>query len=90
MASTARNSTSFRLYLLAGLFVLWCCGICARLVYLQIFRYGTFEQRAQRQRQRSEEVSPRRGIIYDRFGNELAMSINVDSIFAVPTEMPKP
>jgi cell division protein FtsI (penicillin-binding protein 3) len=90
VASTARNSTSFRLYLLAGLFVLWCCGICARLVYLQIFRYGTFEQRAQRQRQRSEEVSPRRGIIYDRFGNELAMSINVDSIFAVPTEMPKP
>ena len=90
MASTARNSTSFRLYLLSGIFVLWCCGICARLVYLQIFRYGTFEQRAQRQRQRSEEVSPRRGIIYDRFGNELAMSINVDSIFAVPTEMPKP
>ena len=90
MANAARNSTGFRIYLLAGLFVLWCCGICARLVYLQIFRYGTFEQRAQHQQQRSEEVSPRRGIIYDRFGNELAMSINVDSIFAVPTEMPKP
>lgn len=90
MASAARNSTGFRLYLLAGLFVLWCCGICARLVYLQIFRYGTFEQRAQHQQQRTEEVSARRGIIYDRFGNELAMSINVDSIFAVPTEMPRP
>ena len=90
MASTARTSTSFRLYLLAGLFVLWCCGICARLVYLQIFRYGSFEQRAQHQQQRTEEVSARRGIIYDRYGNELAMSINVDSIFAVPTEMPKP
>jgi cell division protein FtsI (penicillin-binding protein 3) len=89
-ASAARNSTSFRLYLLAGLFVLWCCGICARLVYLQIFRYGTFEQRAQHQQQRTEEVSARRGIIYDRSGNELAMSINVDSIFAIPTEMPKP
>ena len=90
MASTARNSTSFRLYLLAGLFVLWCCGICARLVYLQIFRYGTFEQRAQHQQQRTEEVSARRGIIYDRYGNQLAMSINVDSIFAIPSEMPKP
>jgi cell division protein FtsI (penicillin-binding protein 3) len=89
-ASTARNSTSFRLYLLAGLFVLWCCGICVRLVYLQIFRYGTFEQRALHQQQRTEEVSARRGIIYDRYGNELAMSINVDSIFAVPSEMPKP
>jgi cell division protein FtsI (penicillin-binding protein 3) len=89
-ASTARNGTNLRLYLLAGIFVFWCCAICARLLYLQIFRYGTFEQRAQHQQQRTEEVSPRRGIIYDRQGRELAMSINVDSVFAVPTEIPKP
>jgi len=87
-ASTARNSTNFRLYFLAGLFVLWCGGICARLVYLQIFRYGTFEQRAQHQQNRTQEVSARRGVIYDRQGRELAMSINVDSVFAIPTEMP--
>jgi cell division protein FtsI (penicillin-binding protein 3) len=86
--STARNSTNLRLYLLAGVFVLWCCGICVRLVYLQVFRYGSFAQRAQHQQQRTEEVSPRRGVIYDRQGRELAMSINVDSVFAVPTEMP--
>jgi cell division protein FtsI (penicillin-binding protein 3) len=89
-ASTARNSTNFRLYILAGVFVLWCGAISVRLVYLQIFRYGTFEHRAQHQQQRTEEVSARRGIIYDRQGRELAMSINVDSVFAVPTEMPKP
>jgi cell division protein FtsI (penicillin-binding protein 3) len=89
-ASTARNSTNLRLYVLAGVFVLWCSVICCRLVYLQIFRYGTFEHRAQHQQQRTEEVSPRRGIIYDRQGRELAMSINVDSVFAVPAEMPKP
>jgi cell division protein FtsI (penicillin-binding protein 3) len=89
-ASTVRNSTNLRLYLLAGVFVLWCCGICARLVYLQIFRYGTFEQRAQHQQQRTEEVSAARGIIFDRNGQELAMSINVESVFAVPSEMPKP
>src|ERR687887_471634 len=86
MAATARNSTNFRLYLLAGMFVFWCSAICSRLVYLQIFRYGSFEQRAQHQQQRTEEISPRRGIIYDRQGRELAMSINVDSVFAVPTE----
>src|SRR5215467_7640247 len=90
MAATARNSTNFRLYLLAGMFVFWCIAISARLVYLQVFRYGTFQQRAQRQQQRTEEVSARRGIIYDRQGRELAMSINVDSVFAVPTEMPNP
>ena len=90
VAATARNSTHLRLYLLAGMFVLWCSAICARLVYLQIFSYGKFEQRAQHQQQRTEEVSARRGIIYDRQGRELAMSINVDSVFAVPAEMPNP
>lgn len=85
-----RNTTNLRLYLLAGSFVLWCGAICCRLVYLQIFRYGSFEQRAQHQQQRTEEVSAKRGIIYDRQGRELAMSISVDSVFAVPTEMPNP
>jgi cell division protein FtsI (penicillin-binding protein 3) len=78
------------LYILTGVFVLWCATISVRLVYLQIFRYGNFEHRAQHQQQRTEEVSARRGIIYDRQGRELAMSINVDSVFAVPAEMPKP
>ena len=90
MSATSRNSTNVRLYLLASIFVLWCGAICARLVYLQIFRYGSFQQRAQHQQQRTEEVSARRGVIYDRQGRELAMSINVDSVFAVPTEMPNP
>src|SRR5712692_9766634 len=89
-ASTVRNGTNLRLYLLAGIFVLWCGVICFRLVYLQVFRYGSFEQRAQHQQQRTEEVSAKRGLIYDRQGRELAMSISVDSVFAVPTEMPNP
>jgi cell division protein FtsI (penicillin-binding protein 3) len=87
-ASTARSSSNLRLYILGGLFLLWCFAICARLIYLQIFCYGEFEQRAQHQQQRTVEVAASRGVIYDRNGRELAMSISVDSIFAVPTEMP--
>jgi cell division protein FtsI/penicillin-binding protein 2 len=87
-AGSARNSSNLRLYLLAGMLFMWGGAICLRLVYLQIFRYGTFELRAQHQQQRTTEVSARRGIIYDRSGHELAMSISVDSVFAVPTEMP--
>ena len=68
--------------------MLWAGGICLRLVYLQIFRYGDFEQRAQRQQQRSTEVAAKRGIIYDRAGRELAMSVSVDSVFAVPADIP--
>src|SRR5450755_2127344 len=74
--------------MLAGILMLWAGGISLRLVYLQIFRYGDFEQRAQRQQQRSTEVAARRGIIYDRAGRELAMSVSVDSVFAVPADIP--
>jgi cell division protein FtsI/penicillin-binding protein 2 len=87
-ATTSRNETNLRLYLLAGILILWCSAISLRLVYLQIFRYGDFEQRAQHQQQRTVDVSPKRGIIYDRAGRELAMSIAVDSVFAVPAETP--
>ena len=44
--------------------------------------------RAQHQQQRTTEVAAKRGIIYDRAGRELAMSIAVDSVFAVPAEIP--
>ena len=88
MANAPRNSTNKRLYLLGAVLVLWAGAICLRLVYLQIFRYGDFEQRAQHQQQRTTEVAAKRGVIYDRAGRELAMSVAVDSVFAVPAEMP--
>ena len=87
-ASTPRNGTNRRLYLLGAILILWCAAICLRLVYLQIFCYGDFERRAERQQQRTEAVAPRRGVIFDRTGRELAMSVAVDSAFAVPTDIP--
>ncbi len=80
----------WRLYLLGGFLFLWCGCIGLRLVQLQILHYGDWLQRAQRQQQRTIPVAPRRGIIYDRNGHELAMSISVDSVFAVPSEIPDP
>jgi penicillin-binding protein 2 len=88
VTTATRNETNSRLYLLGGILVFWCAVICLRLVYLQVFRYGDFEQRAQHQQQRTTEVSAKRGIIYDRAGRELAMSVSVDSVFAVPTDIP--
>ena len=82
------NGAKKRLYLFGVLLFLWLLAVCFRLTYLQIIKYGDFVVRAQRQQQRTIEVSPRRGIIYDRNGHELAMSVNVDSVFAVPSEIP--
>jgi cell division protein FtsI (penicillin-binding protein 3) len=88
MAATSSNGARFRLYALSGLLCLWLLAICLRLIYLQIFCYGDFERRAQHQQQRSFDLSPKRGVIYDRAGRELAMSIQVDSAFVVPSEAP--
>src|ERR1700747_1865673 len=87
-ASTSSNGARFRLYALSGFLCFWLLVICLRLVYLQIFCYGEFERRAQHQQQRSFDLSPKRGVIYDRAGRELAMSIQVDSAFVVPSEAP--
>src|SRR5581483_2507474 len=77
-----------RILLLAGILAFWVCVIGIRLIQLQVFEFGDLTQRAQRQQQRSIEVEPRRGVIYDRAGHELAMSVSVDSVFAVPSEIP--
>ncbi len=88
MADSTSVISTRRLYVLSGLLLLWIVLIVLRLVSLQVVHYGDWVQRAQRQQQRTFEVSARRGIIYDRHGHELAMSIMVDSIFAVPGEIP--
>ncbi len=43
--------------------------------------------RAARQQQRTFEVAPRRGILYDRNLHELAMTVLADSVYAVPSEI---
>jgi cell division protein FtsI/penicillin-binding protein 2 len=69
---------------------IWGAAIGARLYFLHVVHSADYKQRAERQQQRVLDVSPRRGIIYDRNGNELAASIKVDSVFAVPEEIENP
>jgi cell division protein FtsI (penicillin-binding protein 3) len=75
------------LYILGAFLFVWIAVIGGRLFLVQVVQYGEWMQRAHRQQQRTIEISPQRGIVYDRNGNELAMSIAVDSIFAVPSEI---
>src|SRR5450432_4054621 len=82
------TKANYRLFYLAAFLGVWLLAICARLVWLQLVDYGDLTQKANKQQQRSIEVSPVRGNIFDRNGNELAMTVNVDSIFAVPSEVP--
>src|SRR5256884_272953 len=76
-----------RLLIVAGLALLWWTAVFGRLGYLQLFLHTEYMARAQRQQQRVIEITPKRGAIYDRNMHPLAMSIPVDSAFAVPSEL---
>jgi len=87
MATHSTSDKKSRLYLLGAILLLWCVVICGRLVFLQIFSYGKFVKQAGHQQQRAIPLAAKRGVIYDRSGHELAMSVLVDSAFAVPSEV---
>ena len=76
-----------RFWLVCLFFLGWAVLIGARLFWLQVVRHKEYVERAQRQQQRTFEVAPRRGVLYDRNLRELAMTVQVDSIFAVPSEI---
>ena len=76
-----------RFWLVCLFFSIWTCAISGRLFWLQIVRHRDFVERAAKQQQRTFEVSPRRGVLYDRNLRELAMTVLVDSIYADPSEI---
>ncbi|PYT69712.1 MAG: penicillin-binding protein [Acidobacteria bacterium] len=80
-------TASERQLLVACLILICIVAIVGRLGYLQLFRHSEYLARAARQQQRTIEITPKRGSIYDRNRDPLAMSIPVDSVFAVPIEI---
>ena len=76
-----------RFWLICLFFLLWASAIVVRLFLLQIVRHQEYVERAQKQQQRTFEVAPRRGILYDRNLHELAMTVQADSIYADPSEI---
>jgi cell division protein FtsI (penicillin-binding protein 3) len=76
-----------RLLIIAGVAFLWMAAVGGRLTYLQLYRHSEYLSRALRQQQRTFEITPERGAIYDRNGKPLAMSVPVDSAFAVTSEI---
>ncbi|MBB5059605.1 cell division protein FtsI (penicillin-binding protein 3) [Granulicella aggregans] len=71
----------------AMFFIVWTAAIGLRLFWLQVVRHQDFVKRAALQQQRTFEVAPRRGVLYDRNLRELAMTVLVDSVYAVPSEL---
>ena len=67
--------------------VVWVGLIITKLFWLQILRHHEFVEKAEKQQQHTFAVAPRRGVLYDRNLRELAMTVQADSVYAVPSEI---
>jgi cell division protein FtsI (penicillin-binding protein 3) len=73
--------------LLALTISLWALVIGIRLVHLQVLGRDFFEQQGTRQSERTLNLDPRRGPILDRAGRPLAVSVDAESLYAVPQDV---
>ena len=76
-----------RLHLVFALGLLWVAALGLRLYQLQVIRHARYVEKAGRQQQRVIKLDSPRGTIYDAVGRELAVSVQVDSAYAVPSEI---
>jgi cell division protein FtsI (penicillin-binding protein 3) len=85
---TARERmVRFRIMLVSLSVCLWALVIVVRLVELQVLKHASFDQQAARQSERTVNLDPRRGSILDRHGRPLAVSVDTESIYAVPQDV---
>jgi cell division protein FtsI (penicillin-binding protein 3) len=76
-----------RLLIVAGIALFWMAAIFGRVAYLQLFCHSEYLSRAAKQQRKKIDIAPKRGVIYDRNMRPLAMSIPVQSAFAIPSEV---
>lgn len=84
------RAARLRLMLLALTISLWAVAIVVRLVQLQVFGRHELQRLATRQRESTQTLHPRRGPILDRNRRPLALSVEHESIYAVPQDIADP
>jgi len=68
-------------------FLVWMLVIAGRMLWLQVVRYDEFKNRAAKLHESKVDVPPRRGSLLDRNLRELAMTVQVESVYAVPADV---
>jgi cell division protein FtsI (penicillin-binding protein 3) len=77
----------FRITLLLCLFSCLFLIVLGRAYHLQVLQSQRLAAMAQRQSERIVQLIPKRGVIYDRKKKEMAISVEVDSVFAQPLKV---
>ncbi|HBG46875.1 MAG TPA: penicillin-binding protein [Deltaproteobacteria bacterium] len=86
-AREPRGDLKLRIFLVLGFFIAVFCVILFRAAQLQIIKGPELKKMASRQHNKILNLQSKRGDIYDRNLKELAVSIEVDSVFAQPDKM---
>ena len=79
-----------RIRLVAIIFILAFGFIVARAFQLQVLGQDRWQKKADRQYQKTIPLTAQRGTIFDRNGEEMAVSVEVDSIFIMPAKIEAP
>lgn len=75
---------NLRIKILKYITILLYGVIIFRLFLIMFVEHEAYLQKANKQHVKKEEISPKRGNIYDRLGRELAISLEKDSLFIDP------
>jgi len=87
LASTSHVTIRKRLAVVLIIVTLVMGALSCRLGYLQLYQSQWLSENAIDQRIRNIPVEARRGNIYDRKGQKLAVSISIESVYAIPAEI---
>jgi len=90
MPQRSGKRRTWRFVALLGAFTVLLLLVAGRLVYLQAVAGPAYAQMAFEQRNREIDIPARRGSIYDREGEPLAVSMEARDIYAVPATIKDP
>ncbi len=89
-AARRLNPAIARLALIGLFLVVAWGGMAYRLVQVQVFQASDLADQGLSQRLVSRELPPQRGKIYDRNGELLAMTVEAQSLYVVPSQVEDP
>jgi len=81
--------TRQRIIIIFGFLTVGLLLLTGRMIYLQTFRSAALASQALDNRTQSITVEAKRGAIYDRNGQELAISIDTESVYISPAKIKK-
>lgn len=88
--NTPVKSSKTRLKVALAVAVILVTALTIRLGYLQIYKGDDLRKGALEQWTKSIDIKPKRGIIYDRKGSRLAVSVNAFTVWAYPADIKNP